>query len=282
MSGTTEESAMPALTKEATDRFAEVSGIKIHYNEAGGGPALICTHGGGPGANAWDNTRWSFDQLAEHFRVILMDLPGFGESQKLVKRNGMPMDHFMSGLQIGLMDQLGIDKAHLYASSAFSATALRFGIEYPDRVGKIVIQAWSPAEGHPSEGLKSLVAFANNPIRENMVKMVEYFVADPAQRTDEFIDSRFQKAMTPDHLESRREFGNAANSDLKPDLERLKTQVLITWGVADGVILIDGLAGALRLIPNSRAHVWGGLSGHFVCYEHPDEFARLLIDFLGD
>jgi pimeloyl-ACP methyl ester carboxylesterase len=35
----------------------------------------------------------------------------------------------------------------------------------------------------------------------------------------------------------------------------------------------------LRRIPNVRAHIWGGTSGHFVAYEHADEFARLLIDF---
>ena len=56
--------------------------IKIHYNEAGSGPALICTHGGGPGANAWDNTKYAFDALAEHFRTILMDLPGLGHGEQ--------------------------------------------------------------------------------------------------------------------------------------------------------------------------------------------------------
>src|SRR5438874_3030270 len=98
-----------AVTKEQTDRFTEVNGIKIHYNEAGSGPVLICTHGGGPGANAWDNTKWAFDALAENFRVILMDLPGYGDSQKLVKREGVPTDIFFSKLQLAFMDQLGID-----------------------------------------------------------------------------------------------------------------------------------------------------------------------------
>ena len=37
-----------AITKEATDRFTEVDGVSIHYNEAGEGPALLCFHGGGP------------------------------------------------------------------------------------------------------------------------------------------------------------------------------------------------------------------------------------------
>jgi 4,5:9,10-diseco-3-hydroxy-5,9,17-trioxoandrosta-1(10),2-diene-4-oate hydrolase len=272
-----------ALTKEQTDRFADVNGIRIHYNEAGSGPALICTHGGGPGANAWNNTRWAFDALAEHFRVILMDLPGFGESQKLVKRNGVPMDHFFAKLQHDFMDQLGIDKAHLYGSSAFGATPVRFAIEYPDRIGKIIAQSWTVSRGHgggPGEGLKSLATFANEPTRENMVKMVQYFVADPALRTEAFINSRFESALVPDHIESRKEFGAAANSDLVPDLDRLKAEVLFLWGVSDGMTVIDGLMDGLKLVPNSRAHVWGGLSGHFVCYEHPEEFARVVIDYL--
>ena len=56
-----------AITKEATDRFTEVDGVSIHYNEAGEGPALLCFHGGGPGANAWDNTKHNIDAFAEHF-----------------------------------------------------------------------------------------------------------------------------------------------------------------------------------------------------------------------
>ena len=36
----------------------------------------------------------------------------------------------------------------------------------------------------------------------------------------------------------------------------------------------------LERIPDVRAHIWGGQSGHFVALEHADEFARLLIDFL--
>lgn len=271
---------MAAITKEATDRFADVNGIRIHYNEAGSGPALICTHGGGPGANAWDNTRWSIDALSERFRVILMDFPGFGDSQKLVTREGVPMDVFCARLQRDFMDLLGIDRAHLYGSSAFSATAVRFGIEYPDRVGRIAIQAWSPVGGHQTDGLKSLAAFAQNPVRENMVKMVEYFVPRPELRPDSFIDARFKMALTPDHLASRREFSGQSNGDLKPDLPKLKADVLVLWGNADGVIPVEEVFDSLALIPNSRAYIWGDNSGHFVCYEHPAEFAALLTAFM--
>jgi len=269
-----------AITKEQTDRFVDVNGIRIHYNEAGSGPALICTHGGGPGANAWDNTRHSLEELSKHFRCILMDMPGFGESQKLVKRNGVPMDVFCAKLQRDFMDVLGIDKAHLYGSSAFSATPIRFGIEYPDRVGRIVIQAWSPAGGHESDGLKSLGAFAQSPTRENMVRMMEFFVPRAELRTDAFIDARYKMATDPDHLESRKEFSGRSNGDLRPDLHKLKTDVLVTWGEADGMIPVEEVLDALKLIPHSRAYVWGDNSGHFVCFEHPEEFARVVTAFL--
>jgi 4,5:9,10-diseco-3-hydroxy-5,9,17-trioxoandrosta-1(10),2-diene-4-oate hydrolase len=269
------------LTKEQTDRFTEVNGIRIHYNEAGSGPALICTHGGGPGANAWDNTRWCLDALAERFRVILMDLPGFGESQKNVSRGGVPTDFFCARLQRDFMDQLGIDRAHLYGSSAFSPTALRFGLEYPDRVGKIIIQAYAPGTGHrQTEGLKALATFAQAPTRENMQRMVELFVPRAELRPEEFVEARFQAALIPGHLESRRELSAGANSDLSEDVKRLQAEVLMVWGNEDRMILVEDVLEGLKRIPDVRAYVWGGNSGHFVAYEHADEFARLVIDFL--
>jgi 4,5:9,10-diseco-3-hydroxy-5,9,17-trioxoandrosta-1(10),2-diene-4-oate hydrolase len=270
-----------ALTKEQTDRFADVNGIKLHYNEAGSGPALICTHGGGPGANAWDNTKWCFDQLAEHFRTILLDMPGFGESQKGVSRNGVPMDIFCAKLTRDFMDTLGIDRAHLYGSSAFSAATLRFGIEYPDRAGNLIIQAFAPGTAHtPTEGLKSLATFAQNPVRENMEAMVGMFVPREERRPPDFVEARLKMALVPGHLESRREMSAGSNSDLTPDLHKLRSPVLMVWGDADRMIPVEDVLEGLKRIPNVRAHIWGDTTGHFVAYEHPDEFARVVIDFL--
>jgi 4,5:9,10-diseco-3-hydroxy-5,9,17-trioxoandrosta-1(10),2-diene-4-oate hydrolase len=268
-------------TKEETDRFAEVNGIRLHYNEAGSGPTLICTHGGGPGANAWDNTRHCLDVLAQHFHMILLDLPGFGESAKDVKLGDTPMDFFCAKLMLGLMDQLGIQTAHHYGSSAFSPSALRFGLEYPDRTGKIIIQSYSPGEGAgQTEGLKSLATFAQNPTRENMERMVQFFTPREELRPPSFVEARFKAALTPGHLEGRAEMRSTKNSDITKDIGRLKAPVLVVWGNEDGMIPVEGALQALKLIPNSRAHVWGDRSGHFVAYEHAAEFARLVTDFL--
>lgn len=270
------------FTKEETDHVIDVNGISIHYNEAGSGPALICTHGGGPGANAWDNTKWALPHLAESFRTILMDMPGFGESQKLVSRNGVPMDLFCATLQRDFMDKLNIDKAHMYGSSAFSGAPLRFGVEFPDRVGKIVIQAFSAgAHGGESEGLKSLATFAQNPVRENMEAMMRHFTPREEFRTPAMVDARFQMALTPGHLESRKEFSGRSNDpNLKDLLPKLKAPVLVTWGHKDGMIPVEEIWDDLERIPDVRVIVWGGRTGHFVAAEHPEEFARMVSAFL--
>jgi pimeloyl-ACP methyl ester carboxylesterase len=276
--------AVHKLTREATDRYADVNGVKIHYNEAGQGPALLCFHGGGPGANAWDNSKHNVDALSEHFRMLLVDLPGYGYSDKDAKLNGEPLDCYWARVVRDLMDQTGIERAHLYGSSQSGPMCLRFGIEYPDRVGKIILQSsgsggliFTPS---PAEGIKALAVFAENPTRENMAKMMHLFVPRDELCSEEMIDARFQAALIPGHLEARREFSANKNSDLSPDLPRLQTEVLVVWGHQDRMVPVEGAFGALWRMPNVRVHIWGGGTGHFVEYEHADEFNRLVVDFI--
>lgn len=274
-------------SKEATDRYATVNGLQIHYNDCGQGPALFCFHGGGPGANAWDNSKHNIDELGDHFRCIVMDMPGYGGSDKGVKIGDTPLDVFCAQLVLGLMDQLGIDKAHLYGSSQFCPTCVRFGVEYPDRIGKIILQASGVARGanyftaSPPEGIKSLAEYAGNPIRENMVKMMHLFIPKDELCTEEMIDARFAAAQIPGHLAGRREMAASKNSDLMPIVGRLKAPVLVVWGHQDKMVPWEGALSSLALIPDVRIHIWGGGTGHFVEYEKAEEFNKLLIGFLS-
>ena len=273
-------------SKEETGRYTVVSGQTIHYNDVGEGSAFFCFHGGGPGANAWDNTKHNLDELARHFRCIIMDMPGYGLSDKNVNRGDTPLDLFCANIILGVMDELGIDRAHLYGSSQFSPACLRFGIEYPDRVGKIVIQAsgvprspnyFTPG---PTEGIKLLGVVAQNPTRENVARLMHEFIPKAEFCTDDTIDARLEAAVIPGHLEARAKMSAQANSDLTPMIGRLKAPVLVVCGHHDRVAPWEGALSALALIPDVRIHVWGGGTGHFVEYEKRDEFNRLVIGFL--
>jgi pimeloyl-ACP methyl ester carboxylesterase len=113
-----------------------------------------------------------------------------------------------------------------------------------------------------------------------MEAMVGMFIPREERRPANFIESRLNMALVPGHLESRREMSAGSNSDLLPDLPRLRAPVLMVWGDADRMILVEDVLAGLKHIPNVRAHIWGDTTGHFVAYEHPDEFARVVTDFL--
>jgi 4,5:9,10-diseco-3-hydroxy-5,9,17-trioxoandrosta-1(10),2-diene-4-oate hydrolase len=278
--------AYTKYSKEETDRYADVNNHRIHYNDVGQGPAMFCFHGGGPGSNAWDNTKHNLDDLAEHFRCIIMDMPGYGLSDKDVKRGDEPLDIFCSKIILGLMDHLGIDKAHLYGSSQFCAACVRFAIDHPERTGKLVLQASGAGVGAqyftPGQtyGGKMLGVTANNPTRENMAALMHEFIPRDEWCTDEIIDARLEAALIPGHIAGRAKMPASSNSNLRGVINQLKAPVLVVWGHHDRVTPWEGALGALALIPDVRIHIWGGGVGHFVEYEKREEFNRLVIGFL--
>jgi len=276
--------AEPKHTYESTDRYTDVNGVQVHTNEAGSGTALFGFHGGGPGANAWDNTKYNIDGLAEHFQVILMDLPGYGHTSKeRFARNGESLDRASARLIREFMDIRGIGRAHLYASSQSGPAALRFGLEYPERLGKIVLQAAGPGGPNwftpsPPQGIQALGDFQADPSYENMVRIMKNFVPRSALLTEEMIRRRFEMALVPGHLAARDH--NPRNADLREEIGRLQAPVLVVWGHQDRMVPMEGALNSLASIPNVRVHLWGGGAGHFVQYEHAEEFNRLVIDFL--
>ena len=276
------------ITKEATDRFAKIEGVSLHYNDVGSGPALLCFHGGGPGANGWDNSRFNVPELSKHFRMLIVDLPGYGESDKDADLPaGEKTDTYSARLIKGLLDDLGIKQANFYNSSFSGPFALRFALDYPERTGKVILQASTAATGgklmfqsSPAEGIKALTEFRQDPTRERMQRMIDLFVPDPALRTDELVDRRFKSATTPGHLEAAQRWSGAdKQSNILADIHGLQADVLVVWGQQDWMVPVEGAIVALAQIPRARLHIWGD-TGHFVQYEKTDEFNRLVIDFL--
>jgi pimeloyl-ACP methyl ester carboxylesterase len=105
-----------------------------------GAPPVLMLHGLG-------GTKGSFlptvAALADSYRTLAIDLPGFGDSVKPVGAAYDP--RFFAKAVCGLMDACGIDRAHLIGNSMGGRVALEVGFRYPDRVDRIVGLAASPA-----------------------------------------------------------------------------------------------------------------------------------------
>ena len=114
-----------------------MSGKPIFYTEAGSGPVVVLLHGGGPGASGVSNYSRNIDALAASFRVIVPDMPGYGRSVKGIDQSD-PFGYLADMIR-GLLDELGIDTAHLIGNSYGGAAALRLALDTPHRVDRLVL-----------------------------------------------------------------------------------------------------------------------------------------------
>jgi pimeloyl-ACP methyl ester carboxylesterase len=123
-------------------RFRTIAtrGARLSIMEAGTGPPALAVHGLGA-------TKGSFlptvAALAGRFRIIAVDLPGFGDSDKPI---GAPYDaRFFADAVVDLLDALALERAHLIGNSLGGRVALEMGLRHPGRVGRLALLAPSLA-----------------------------------------------------------------------------------------------------------------------------------------
>jgi len=284
---------MTALTEAGTSRFAHIQendlALRIHYNDAGSGDAVVMLHGSGPGASGWSNFHRNVEAfVAAGYRVILPDSPGWNKSDPIVCDKGSRADLNAKSLK-GLLDTLDIQRAHFIGNSMGGANALAFALRYPERLHKLVIMGGggvgpSLFQPMPLEGIKHLYGVYHAPTMENLRRMLDVFVYDPSTLTEELIQGRFENMMA--HREHLQNFVTsvAANPDWLPDmsgrLKEIAAPTLITWGRDDRFVPLDSGLRMLWGLPDAQMHVFSRC-GHWAQWEHAERFNRLVLDFLA-
>ncbi|MDP9091621.1 MAG: alpha/beta fold hydrolase [Actinomycetota bacterium] len=281
------------LSFEATSRVATIDGRTLHYNEAGEGPVVVALHGGGPGASGYDNYHLNLPTLTKHFRVLCVDLPGYGLSDAILDGN-----HYANSATaiIGLLDDLGIEKAHYLGNSMGGGVSLRTALDFPDRVDRMVQIAPGGANvslfsADPTEGARIMRAFYDEPgpSREKMAAFLRVLIHDPTVVTDELIDARYEAAIkqgkqgamnyaigtvqqrsTPKHEDPARQ--------LWKYLEQIPHPTLLVWGRDDRITPVGAAFLPLKRLQNASLHIFGGC-GHSVQIDRVDDFNALVIEF---
>jgi 4,5:9,10-diseco-3-hydroxy-5,9,17-trioxoandrosta-1(10),2-diene-4-oate hydrolase len=277
-----------------TEHTVTVAGRPIFVAETGSGPAVVMLHGGGPGASGVSNYSRNIDALAQQFRVIVPDMPGYGRSVKHVDQDD-PFGYLADMIR-GLLDELGIDTAYLVGNSYGGAAALRLALDTPHRVGKLVLMGpggIGTTRGVPTPGLKSLLSYygGDGPSRDKLQEFIRnYLVYDGASVPDELIDLRYAASIDPEVVANpplRRPSGPTAlrtlwRMDLTRDkrLKQLTTPTLVLWGRDDKVNRPAGGPMLVNLMPNAEL-VMTSRTGHWMQWERAELFNRLVSDFLG-
>lgn len=271
------------------DRYIHVGNIKARYWDApGGGTPVVLLHGIGASVEVWNTT---FPALGAHRRVLAVDLPGFGRSNKPEASYTLS---YLADFVHCFLDVMGVERATILGHSLGGGTALRFALDFPTRLERLVLIA--PAAlgrgGSPVLRLMSLPGVGellSRPSRAGTERFLKLAVNDPRAVTDEIIDTAFQLARLPGaqqaFLRTLRAQANVLGQrktvfgPILAGLSQVTAPTRVLWGQQDRIIPVAH-AEAARAISGACVEVWDGC-GHLPMIERPEQFNRLLLEFVG-
>ena len=268
------------VTQDASvaDKWTTVYGAKIHYLEAGSGPAVILIHGLGGNTTNWGPT---IAPLAQKFRVLVPDQIGFGKSDK-------PMLNYRVGTLVDFLDgfykQVGIQKASLVGNSLGGFTAAAYAIAHPEKVDKLVLV---DAAGFAVTGaIDNKIRDGLNPSTRQQIKDLiglvfynkEQFASDAA--VDAFLASRVTAG---DQYTIQRFIDSVGRGEdmLDGKLGAIKHPTLVVWGREDGLTPLAMGQRFNKEISGSQLFIIEKC-GHVPQLEKPAEFNAGLLKFLGE
>ena len=253
--------------------YVDWEGRQLHYVAAGAGEPLVLLHKNPSSSEMWKRT---LPLLAERFRTIALDTPGYGMSDPLPERPGTMVAYGRA--VVGLLDGLGFERASLVGHHTGASVALEVATEYPSRVDRLV--------------LAGLVAPACEAEREERRVNLKHYELDVR---GDYLEQRFLERFRawglhdPDHFHTELVWHLRAGPDYwwayeavyaydaLERLTRVRQPTLFLNADRDEAVFRD-TARAAPQAPNSSYVVLAGSSE--LPYEDPDSFARTTIEFL--
>jgi pyruvate dehydrogenase E2 component (dihydrolipoamide acetyltransferase) len=251
------------------------NGIEMDVLALGQGEPLVLIHGFTASKEAWF---FNLEALAARFRVLAMDLPGYGASSKVVES---PPLSFYAGWVLRLLDHQGIAAAHVVGNSMGGAVAMELALTQPRRVKKLVLVD-SLGMGEPTFGV--LDRLVNSNTRQEVEALLGLVVHDPAMVLPQAVDRSFQYRQEPGVPALLKRVA-ALLTEHAPDpgeirrrMQALKMPVLVVWGREDRLLPVAHTA-AVANIPDARVHIFEKC-GHLPQLEHALAFNTLVAQFL--
>lgn len=274
-----------AVPHSAASRFADVEGVgRVHYQEKGRGRALVLIHGNNSSAYSWADV---FDQLAKEFRVVALDLKGFGFT---AKPEGDYRVETQAALIVRLMDGLGIERAALCGSSMGGAVALAAAINYPQRVDALILVGSSGFEETRGGSLApaylrwpyiggavtALALTSDSLVREGLRKSFH----DASKVTPERVAAYYRPLRTRGGQRAARLARDQRNyRGIESALDKIRQPTLLIWGAQDRLNLLEDGRRLHSKIKDAQLVVFDDC-GHLPQEEMPERFAREVSGFM--
>jgi pimeloyl-ACP methyl ester carboxylesterase len=267
-----------------TSHYAELNGVRLHYDVEGEGEPLALVHAGVANLHLWDDQMAAFTQ---HFRVVRHDVRGFGETPD---PPGNYTDH--DDLH-ALLQHLGIKQTNLLGVSNGGRIALEFAIAFPHMMKKLVLIApgvpgfENPVTDQVAEDKEAQAEEAKKRGDFDLAAELEAQVwVDGPRRTAAQVDPVYRaKALKLLRHTVAIPLGEGIGDILRPPaagrLHEVKAPTLLVIGdqdVANMFPIMDALEAG---IPNNRRVNLENIA-HLPNLENPELFNRIVLDFLTE
>lgn len=275
-----------------------LDGFVQGYHVHGTGPVCLA-YPGGPGIFC-DYLR--SPELERHLTMVYVEPPGTGVTERLPAHpHGYTRDRYIERLD-RLIEHLQVPRVHLVGHSFGGFVSQYYAVRRPGRLAGVILYGSAPAldEEHAAETRRNLEEYARRHAGHPETRSILDAFADETYSTDEeaaanlkaifplyFADYRARQAefepmraaIRATYLSPLDEDGNPMACDDRADLPAVAVPTLVVAGRHDFICGVRWAKELAELIPGSELHVFEG-SGHFPHWEEPDEFARIVLDFV--
>jgi len=277
-------------------RHADVDGLKVFYREAGPeqAPKLLLLHGFPSSSHMF---RDLIPRLADRFRIVAPDLPGFGQSD-MPDRAAFPytFDHLADVID-RFTEVVGFDRFAVYVFDYGAPTGFRLALRHPERITAIVSQNGNAYEEGLSDGWNPIRAYWQDetPANRDALRMLltrettawqyTHGVPDPARVSPDgyTLDDFYLARAGADDVQLDLFLDYRSNVALYPAFQQYlrshRPPFLAVWGKNDPFFLPAGAEAFRRDLPDAVVRFFD--TGHFALETHADEIAHAIRDFLA-
>jgi 3-oxoadipate enol-lactonase len=249
--------------------------MKIAWESHGSGEPVLLVQGLGYGRWGWDPV---VPGLAERFRVLTYDNRGIGESDKPA---GPYTAREMAADAVQVLDEAGLERAHVVGSSLGGMIAQEVAAASPERVDRLVLCSTTPGGPDsvpmPAVTVRLLAEAGTLPPEEALRRFVANALASsaPAELVDEIYARRLANPPDPSGWQAQA----AAGTTFTGVDGAISAPTLIVHGTDDNVVDCGNAQLLAARIPGARVELVPG-GGHLFFWEQPELFVRIVSEFL--
>ena len=232
----------------------------INYNITGVGPELVILHGWGQNVLSFQNI---IEKLASKFKVIAIDLLGFGLSDE--PHEALTLDDYVDSIH-SLLVHLKVNNPIILGHSFGGRIAIKYGNLYP--VSSLILVS---SAGIKHQSIKTKYKIFKFKLKKNFFKIFN----------KKKLHSLYSNSGSEDYKKAspimKKTMSNTISIDLKNEINKLNCKVLLLWGFLDTTTPLEDGIYMNQHIQKSKLVIFYS-SGHFPYLDEPDKFVKAILN----